>query len=65
MNAWITGFYLAGYVVVLLGWICDNIFMFLFGLFWIFDSHMTINYKQLEDINNKLEEIYERQKWRY
>lgn len=65
MNAWTIGFYFAGYALLLFGCIFDNIFVFLFGLFWIFDSHMTIHYKQLKDINNKLEEIYERQKWRY
>lgn len=63
MNAWTIGFYFAGYVLVLLGWIFDNIFMFLFGLFWIFDCHMVVHYKELQDINNKLEEIYERQRW--
>ena len=55
--------YFTGFALVLLGCICDNIFMFLFGLVGIFDSHMTIHYKQLKDINNKLEEIYERQRW--
>ena len=63
MNTWTVVFYFVGYVLVLLGWIFDNIFMFLFGLFWIFDSHMVVHYKELQDINNKLEEIYERQRW--
>lgn len=56
--------YFVGFALVLLGCIFDNIFMFLFGLVGIFDSHMTIHYRQLQDINNKLEEIYERQRWR-
>ena len=63
MSAWTVGFYFAGYILVILGWILHNIFMFIFGLFWIFDSHMTIRYKQLDKIANKLEEIYERQRW--
>ena len=63
MIAWAVGFYFAGYALVLLGWKFDNLFMFLFGLFWIFDSNMSFHYKQLKDINNKLEEIYERQRW--
>lgn len=55
--------YFVGFALVLLGCIFENIFMFLFGLVGIFDSHMTIHYKQLKDINNKLEEIYKRQRW--
>ena len=65
MDVWTVVFYIAGYILVILGWILHNIFMFVFGLFWIFDSHMTINYKQQETIKKKLEEIYEQQKWRY
>lgn len=64
MDVWTVVFYLMGYVLVILGWVFNSIFMFIFGLFWIFDSHMTIRYRQLENISNKLEEIYERQKWR-
>lgn len=65
MNNWTVAFYIAGYCLVVLGWIYNNIFMFLFGLFWVFDSHMTVRYKQIDKICDKLEEIYERQKWRY
>ena len=64
MNWYITLFYIAGYILVILGWYNENIFMFLFGLFWLFDSIMTLIYNKLKDITNKLDEIYNFYFWR-